>query len=219
MKKKGIRLKGIRLDSGDLSYLSKKARKMLDLAGLDYVQIIASNQLDEYIITSLLEQGAPIDGFGVGTALATGKGAGALDGVYKLSMIDEQPTSKISENPTKTTLPGKKTVYRILDQNGSFKADAIVLESEQSVPLIMHPFEQGKGIEVETCKKESLTSLVMEQGMITGKTPDLHTISAYAQERLDHLPEEHKRFVFPHTYKVGISPALVKLRDDHAKQD
>ncbi len=98
MKKQGKKLLGIRLDSGDLAFLSKQARLMLDKAGLEYVLIAASNQLDEYVIKSLIEQSAPIDAFGVGTALATGKGDGSLDGVYKLCMINQNPTLKVSES-------------------------------------------------------------------------------------------------------------------------
>ena len=218
MEERGSRLKGIRIDSGDLAYLSKKARKMLDQAGLDYVQIIVTNQLDEYIISNLLEQEAPVDGFGVGTALATGKGAGSLDGVYKLSVVEEEPTLKLSENIVKTTLPGKKTVYRILDENGSFLADAVALEDEQDIGTITHPFEPGKSMNVGTYKKEKLTGLVMEHGKVTGTIPDVHEIAEYAQERLRQLPDEHKRFLNPHTYKVGLSPGLLKLRDHHMKK-
>lgn len=217
MEKEGYRLKGIRIDSGDLAYLSKKAREMLDRAGLDYVQIIVSNQLDEYIISNLLAQSAPVDGFGVGTALATGKGAGALDGVYKLSMIDEKPTLKLSENIGKITLPGKKSVYRILDENDMFLADAITLEDEQDIGTITHPFEHKKSMNVDTYRKEKLMKPVMDHGKVIGKIPGVSQISDYTRERLGQLPEEHKRFLNPHTYKVGLSPALLELRELHMK--
>ncbi len=130
MKAKGHQLKAIRLDSGDLAYLSKKARKQLDDAGLQDVQIIVSNQLDEYLIKSLLEQKAPIDSFGVGTSLATGQPDAALDGVYKLSEINGEPKLKLSENIQKVTLPGIKQVYRFTDEANSFIADAIALAND-----------------------------------------------------------------------------------------
>ena len=213
METKGKRLKGIRLDSGDLAFLSKTARKMLDQAGLEHVQIIASNQIDEYIISSLQDQGAPIDGFGVGTALATGKGSGALDGVYKLSVIQDRPTLKISENISKSTLPGKKAVYRFSDDAGFYCADAIALENENSITNISHPFEPGKRSRVDQDKKEKLTHKVMENGKVLGKALNVYEIAEYTKESLGRLPAEHKRFVFPHTYRVGISDDLLTLRN------
>ncbi|MEA3461610.1 MAG: nicotinate phosphoribosyltransferase, partial [Bacteroidota bacterium] len=218
MEEQGLKLKGIRIDSGDLACLSKKARKMLDMAGLDYVRIIVSNQLDEHIISSLLNQEAPIDGFGVGTALATGKGSGALDGVYKLSMIEELPTLKISENTGKITLPGKKTVYRFLDENGLFRADAITLENESEIRTISHPFEYGTRTKISKNKKEKLIQSVMEQGKVFDRISNAYEIAEYTQERLRQLPAEHKRLVFPQTYEVGISSALLRLRDHLKKQ-
>src|SRR5208282_1892995 len=125
MEARGEKLSGIRLDSGDLAYLSKKARKMLDDAGLNYVKIMASNQLDEYLIKSLLEQGAPIDAFGVGTKLVTGGNDAALDGVYKLTMCGSRSRLKISENPEKISLPGIKDVFRCVDERGMFYADCV----------------------------------------------------------------------------------------------
>ncbi len=131
MEKKGQRLKGIRLDSGDLSYLAQKSRAMLDEAGLHYVRIAASNQLDEYIIRSLMDQGAPIDVFGVGTSVVTGQPDAALDGVYKLAKTGGIPVIKLSENISKITLPDKKQVWRAIDNEGLFLgADVVGLEDE-----------------------------------------------------------------------------------------
>ena len=125
MEARGERLSGIRLDSGDLAYLSKKARKMLDHAGLSYVKIVASNQLNEDVIRSLLhEQDAPIDAFGVGTELVSAKPDAALDGVYKLSAVNGSPRMKISENVEKVTLPGVKSLIRFYDPRDSFIATA-----------------------------------------------------------------------------------------------
>jgi len=213
MEKQGFQLWGVRLDSGDLAFLSKRARKMLDQAGLTQVKIFASNQIDEYIISSLKDQGAPIDGFGVGTALATGKGAGALDGVYKLSVIQDKPTLKISDNKSKSTLPGKKSVYRFSDGDGYFLFDAIALEDEQSVQRIHHPFEPEKQTTIGQEKREKLTQRVMKQGQLVGEPHNAYEIAEFTKERLGRLPAEHKRFVYPHTYHVGISDDLLRLRD------
>ena len=120
MEAKGQRLKGIRLDSGDLAYLAKRSRTILDEAGLQYVGIAASNQLDEHVIKSLMEQEAPIDVFGVGTSLVTGNPDASLDGVYKLAFADGKPRIKISENVNKITLPHRKQVFRITDDEGRF---------------------------------------------------------------------------------------------------
>ena len=213
MEKRNTKLLGIRLDSGDLAYLSKKARKMLDMAGLEYVKIFASNQLDEHVVASLMEQKAPIDGFGVGTSLVTGKGAGALDGVYKLSVINGNPTLKRSENPVKTTLPGKKTVYRYTDERGMFLADAIALEGETGYTTIHHPTEAGKKKKIEGLMQEHLTEKVMENGKIVGTLPTPSEIAAFSRSRMEQLSPEHKRLLYPHLYTTGITPGLSSLRE------
>ncbi|MGB1314187.1 MAG: nicotinate phosphoribosyltransferase, partial [Bizionia paragorgiae] len=131
MESRGQKLMGVRLDSGDLAYLSKKTRAILDAANLEYVKIVASNQLDEYVIKSLKEQGAQIDIFGVGTNLVTGKPDASLGGVYKLSEYKGEPRIKLSENLIKVSLPYKKQVYRMIDANGKFYgADAVTLYNE-----------------------------------------------------------------------------------------
>jgi nicotinate phosphoribosyltransferase len=216
MEKAGHQLVGIRLDSGDLAYLSKQARKMLDEAGMDYVKIIASNQLDEYIIESLIDQNAPIDAFGVGTSLVTGKDEAALDGVYKLSMINGMPTMKRSDNLRKSTLPGKKAVFRFTDENGMFFADGIALDEETGFTRIHHPFEAAKSTDISSFRSESLLEKVMRKGnrMREGTPP--HKIASYAQSRFTQLPDEQRRFLNPHTYKVGISSRLLQLRDSLA---
>jgi nicotinate phosphoribosyltransferase len=139
MEEMGGRLSGIRLDSGDLAYLSKKTREILDEAGLHYVKIVVSNQLNEHLIKSLLEQGAPINAFGVGTSLVTGQDTPALDGVYKLCQYDGEPCLKISENSSKTTLPGVKKIVRYTDPDGFFYADGVLLEGEKGAETIYHP--------------------------------------------------------------------------------
>ncbi|HEY4611836.1 MAG TPA: nicotinate phosphoribosyltransferase, partial [Bacteroidota bacterium] len=209
---KGYRLLAIRLDSGDLAYLSKHARAMLDAAGLQYVKIVVSNQLDEYVIRSLLQQGAPVDVFGVGTHLVTGRNSPALDGVYKLSVYSDRPRLKFSENFTKTTLPGLKKVLRYSDASEKFYADAIVLDTEKTVDHIFHPFYPEQKSSIEKLKGEPLLHKVMENGKpVNGAVPLKETI-AYAKDRLNRLSPEHRRFEFPHVYKVGISHKLMSLR-------
>jgi len=209
---RGFRMVAVRLDSGDLAYLSKKARQMLDDAGLQYIKIVVSNQLDEYLIRSLLQQGAPIDFFGVGTRLITANGSPALEGVYKLAMFDGKPRLKFSENYSKATLPGLKRVLRYSNDDGMFYADAVVLESEPPVDCIYHPFFPEQHSSLKQCTSEPLLRKWMEKGRII-KRPGLpQEASAYAKERLAKCSEEHKRFEYPHTYKVGISSALMNLR-------
>jgi len=208
---RGHRMSGIRLDSGDLAYLSKSARKMLDDAGLSYVRIIVSNQLDEHLIRSLLEQEAPIDAFGVGTKLVTGQASAALDGVYKLSSCGGKPRLKFSENSAKITLPGTKKVLRSLGRDGSFYADAVVLEEETNVEWIYHPFFP----ENRSTVKNTVMEPVLHEVMRKGKTKIQTTIAdsaRLARERLSKLSPEHKRFENPHVYKVGISKKLMQLR-------
>lgn len=214
MESRGQRLQGIRLDSGDLAFLAKKSRHMLDEAGLPYVRIVASNQLDEHVIKSLLEQEAPIDVFGVGTSLVTGQPDGALDGVYKLCHSGNKPRIKLSENLGKVTLPNRKQVYRVLDEQGNFYgADAVVLEDEKDIDLIHHPLEIDKSFSVHNFRKEPLLMKVMENGERQRDTPAVSSLAGYAQQRLALLPEEYKRFQNPHLYKVGISTRLREERD------
>ncbi len=212
LEQKGHRLVGIRLDSGDLAYLSKRARTMLDDANLQYVKIVVSNQLDEYLIRSLLQQGAPIDSFGVGTRLITAHGSPALEGVYKMSWCDAKPRLKFSENYTKTTLPGLKKVNRYKNGDGKFCADGVMLESESSVDQIHHPFFPEQRSSLQHCASEPLQRKVMQDGKSIVKPLIPQEASAYARERLSCLSPEHIRFENPHTYKVGISGALMDLR-------
>lgn len=211
MEAKGGKLTGIRLDSGDLAYLSKRARVLLDEAGLHNVKIVVSNQLDEHIIKSLLDQGAPINAFGVGTNLATGQDTPALDGVYKLSQYDGKPCLKISENIAKTSLPGSKKIVRYTDPEGLFYADGILLEEEKSAETIYHPHFPEQKSRVAQCFPEGILFKVMEEGKALPQ-PSVQAAAAYAKERLMNLSPEHKRFENPHLYKVGTSQKLMELR-------
>jgi len=214
MEAKGQRLNGIRLDSGDLAYLAKESRKRLNSAGLEYVKIAVSNQLDEYIIKSLIEQQAPIDVFGVGTSLVTGHPDAALDGVYKLSMANGKPRIKLSENVSKITLPHLKQVYRIIDNDSNFiGADAITLDDEDDVQIMHHPLYPLKSLSLMKYIKEPLLQKVMANGKRVKDSEVLSEISKYSHSRMEKLPEEYKRFDNPHIYKVGISERLRAERD------
>jgi len=208
---KGYRLAGVRLDSGDLAYLSKRARAMLNDAGFPYVKIVASNQLDEYLIRSLIEQDAPIDAFGVGTRLVTAEGTPSLDGVYKLASFDGRPRLKFSENFAKITLPGVKDIVRFVDGQGGFYADGIVLDGEKKFEMIHHPLFTQKKSSVQERESQSIMVRSIEHGNPLPH-PSIRECAAYAQQRLSRLSPEHKRFENPHVYKVGLSPALLQLR-------
>ena len=214
MEQRNQKLKGIRLDSGDLAYLSRISREMLNEAGLHDVKIAVSNQLDEHLIKSLLDQDAPIDTFGVGTSLVTGKPDAALDGVYKLSFFRNKPRIKLSETIAKVTLPHKKQVYRMLDHNGNFSgADVVSLEKEQNPEMMFHPFDPLKHLNIAHLEKEPLLKKVMEDGKVLNIQSSIEEIAAFSKKRLKKLPQEYKRFFNPHIYKVGISEQLKNERD------
>jgi len=218
MELNGHQLKGIRLDSGDLAYISKEARKKLDAAGLDYVKIVASNQLDERVIKSLIEQGAPIDVFGVGTSLANGLPDATLDGVFKLSFCDNKPRLKVSENTSKVTLPGLKKIIRFTDDNGFYQADAIALRTENIIAKIIHPFENEKTKDLKNLNSSDITKVVYENGKAKYKPQNAVELKEKVKENLAKLPLEYKRFEYPHIYKVGISEKLLYLRDELKKE-
>jgi nicotinate phosphoribosyltransferase len=214
MEENGHHLNGIRLDSGDLAYLAKESRKKLDSEGLSYVRIAVSNQLDEYIIKSLLEQQAPIDVFGVGTSLVTGHPDSALDGVYKLSLANGKPRIKLSENLSKITLPHRKQVFRITDNdNMLIGADAVTMADESDIDIMYHPLYPLKSLFISKFKKEPLLQKVMANGKRVIPPRSLPEIAKYSHDRLANLPEEYKRFDNPHIYKIGISKKLETERN------
>ncbi|MGC9366564.1 MAG: nicotinate phosphoribosyltransferase [bacterium] len=216
MEKNGHKLKAIRLDSGDLAYFSKKARKMLNDAGLDYVKITASNQLDEYLIKSLLEQDSPIDFFGVGTKLICSYDQPALDGVYKMAEFDQQPSLKFSENEEKINNPGKKQVVRYKDEQGYFFMDGIILDEqvEDQIDNLRHPSISHKHtkIDLNKMKPEKLMTKIIDKGKMMYSFPNLEEVRDFSKKRFSLLPDEHKRFVNPHLYRVGLSDELFNLR-------
>ncbi len=221
LEKKGYRLKAIRLDSGDLAYLSKRARKMLDDAGLEYIEIVVSNQLDEHVVKSLLQdQSAPIDSFGIGTELITGKKDAALDGIYKLVEVNGMPKMKFSDNIEKETLPCKKQIYRCTDSQGMFLRDALLIADEppEKADKIYHPLHSERCKDIGRLQKEPLLRDVVQNGKIILKNKNPEEIHNYLLRRSASLPDEHKRFISPHLYSVGISGKLLEVRNSLTKQ-
>jgi len=214
LEEEGHKLVGIRLDSGDLAYLARESRQMLDEAGLDYVKIAASNQLDEFVIKSLLDQDAPIDLFGVGTKLVTAADDPALDGVYKLSSVNGTPSLKVSENEEKVTLPGSKKLYRFLNPDGSFNSDGITLSDEPEPDSIYHPYMHHRQYDTNNLDAEELLQKVVDKGDISIPIPTAFDSADYAKKRLSKLNQEHKRFNNPHVYKVGLSRKLRELKNE-----
>ncbi|MEX2436119.1 MAG: nicotinate phosphoribosyltransferase [Balneolaceae bacterium] len=213
LEENGHKLAGVRLDSGDLAYFSRQTRSMLDNAGLQYVKIAASNQLDERVITSLKSQEAPIDIFGVGTRLVTGHSSPALDGVYKLGSIDDEPKLKISENIEKISLPGKKKIFRYINDDGSFYGDAILLDDERILERMHHPTFPAKKTTLNSRNYEEVLKPAVINGKISIPLPTVKEIAAHCKDRLSKLHREYKRFDNPHIYKVGISTKLMESRD------
>lgn len=225
LKEKGYRPKGIRLDSGDLAYLSKKARQMLDEAGFSDAKICASGDLDEYSINSLKNQGATIDSWGVGTKLITSADMPALGGVYKLAAVygeegDIVPKIKISENVEKITNPGFKNIYRVYDRStGMAEADFIFLRDEPPVdtskPLVLtHPIERWKTITFENYELKALQKDVIIDGKVVYDMPSIKEIKAYAEKEMASFWDEYKRLDKPHVYKVDLSDKLYELKSD-----
>ncbi len=218
----GHRPKGIRLDSGDLAYLSKKARKMLDEAGFPDAIVCVSGDLDERSINSLLQQGAQIGSWGVGTRLITSEDLPALGGVYKLSAVfDEEgnvtPKIKLSDNTAKITNPGFKSLYRLYDkENGMAIADLITLREERvddSKPLtIFHPIETWKTHEMENFFAEELQQTIVKGGKLVYEFPTLMEVQAYSKAQLAKFWEEYLRLDMPQVYKVDLSHKLHSLK-------
>ena len=201
MEARGTRLRAVRLDSGDLLTLSRQVRSILDTEGLDYVEIIASHDLDEFQIDTLLENGAPLDSFGVGTRLATGanfnprtgEGApSALGGVYKMVESDGRPVGKQSlDEPAKATIPGKKQIYRITDAAGNYAKDQVTLWDE------------------DVSEGQALLVPVIEDGELVYDFPTLQDIQAYTTTELKRLPNSHKRLTAAAPYAVEMPPSLL----------
>ena len=219
---RGITKCGIRLDSGDLTYLSRKAREMLDEAGLTDCKIIASNALDEYIIRDLVRQGARIDSFGVGERLITSRSEPVFGGVYKLAAIEDEagtiiPKIKISENAAKITTPHFKKIYRIFSKaTGKAEADLICVHDEKidfSQPLeLFDPDATWKRKVFTNIEAKELMVPIFQSGKLVYQVPDLQASRAYCQRQVDSLWDEVKRFENPHNYYVDLSQKLWDIK-------
>ncbi len=192
----GKKLKGVRLDSGNITLLSKRVRKILDNAGLEHVKIVASGDLNEYKISEMLRKGAPVDSFGVGTEMVTSKDAPALGGVYKLVEQEKDgrliPKMKFSEE--KATYPAKKQVYRICDKDGRFKKDII-------------------GLPDEVFDAKGLLLPVIKKGKVVYKTPTIQEVQKAAKRNISLLPDRFKRLDCKASYPVTVSRRLSRIRD------
>lgn len=219
---------GIRLDSGDLAYLSKEARKMLDEAGFPEAKIVASNDLDESTITHLKGQGAKIDTWGIGTKLITAYDQAALGAVYKLVSIEDEEgkmidTIKISGNPEKVTTPGLKKVYRIIDRNTQkSEGDYIALEEEKpqdEKELIMfHPVHTYLKKYITNFEAREIHKDIFKNGKLIYSPPSLQDIQQFAKENLNVLWEEYRRSLNPAEYPVDLSPKCWDNKMQHLKK-
>jgi nicotinate phosphoribosyltransferase len=215
---------GIRLDSGDLAYLSKKARRMLDAAGFKEASIVASSDLDEYLIDSLKTQGAAIDSWGVGTNLITSEDCPAFGGVYKLAAIKKDgvfiPKIKLSENPWKITNPGNKTVFRIYEkESGKIKADLIAMAgekySEENPLKLFDPLATWKKtyLKAGTYTLREVLVPIFKDGKCIYDSPSVMEIREYCKQELDTLWDETRRLVNPHDVYIDLSNELFQLKN------
>ena len=222
LKPKGYRPKAVRLDSGDLAYLSKRVREKLDSAGYEDCKICATNSLDEYSIGSLLEQGAKIDLFGVGENLITAKSEPVFGGVYKLVALEKEgtilPKIKVSENVIKVTNPGFKKVYRFYDKTtNKAMADVIALHDETIDPkeyLLFDPQNPWKKKLLQNYTVKPLQEKIFENGILVYHCPTLKEIATYSKKQLDTLWPEVRRMDHPHTYYVDLSKKLWILKNE-----
>lgn len=221
---KGITKCAIRIDSGDLAYLSRKARKMLDAAGLTQCKIVASNSLDEYLIRDLLVQGAQLDSFGVGERMITSKSDPVFGCVYKLAAIEDEngviiPKIKVSENASKITTPHFKKVYRLYDnESGEAFADVMCLYDEEiddTQPIeLFDPENTWKKKYFSNFTARCILEPIFRGGQLVYRVPTIEESRTYCSEQIDRLWEEVKRFENPHRYYVDLSPKLWQIKND-----
>lgn len=217
----GKRPKGIRLDSGDIAYQSKKARIMLDEAGYSDCKIFASNSLDEYLIRDLIFQGAKVDYFGVGERLITAKSNPVFDGVYKLVAIEDNkqiiPKIKISENISKITNPHYKKLYRLYDKENHKAIADLITVYDEIVPTdeyeLFDPVAVWKRKTINHFEKRELLVPIFINGKLVYPLPDIEEIRAYCQAELETLWDEVKRFENPHNYYVDLSQKLWDIKN------
>ena len=223
LKPMGARPVGVRIDSGDITYLSKKCRKMLDDAGYEDCKIVASNSIDEYIIRDMLIQGAQIDSFGIGERLITSSSEPVFGGVYKLTGVEDEdgnfvPKIKISENVTKITTPGFKQVYRLYSRDTSeAMADIVTLHDEvidDTKPYtIFDPEYVWKRKKVENFYASPLLKQIFKKGECVYETPSIDVLREYCKMEVDGLWDEVKRFENPHAYYVDLSEKLWEIKN------
>mgnify|MGYP003816634039 CR=1 FL=1 len=224
LKPMGIRPQGVRIDSGDIAYLSKRAREMLDAAGYPDCKIVASNSLDEYLIRDLILQGAKLDSFGVGENLITAKSDPVFGGVYKLAAVERDgvlaPAIKISETVGKITTPGFKTVYRFFENaSGKAMADLVTLYDEPAPDttkpcVIFDPLSVWKKKELTGVTAKRLLVPVFEKGKCVYECPKLSDVKKYCTEQIGTLWDEVLRFENPHKYYVDLSEKLWNTKNE-----
>ena len=214
---------GVRLDSGDIDYLSREVRRELDAAGLEGAYIVVSNELDEEIIERLVAAGSPVDLWGVGTHLVTGGSEASFTGVYKLAAVERsgalEPTMKFSDNPEKSTNPGVKQAYRLYAADGLALADCIALEEEEAPApavetILYHPSADWRHIRARPEAVRPLLSRVMAEGRILPGLPSLAESRARMRSELERFDSTYLRLLNPHVYKVSISERLRGLKLD-----
>ena len=215
----GYKLKGVRIDSGDLAYLSKKTRKILDENGLNDTIIVASNSLDEYKISSLIEQGAKLDSFGVGENLITSKSDPVFGGVYKLAGIYKnnvlEPKIKISATLEKITNPSFKEVYRLYNEENKAIGDLLTLKDEiiDENTQVVDPLKPWKKLDLKQFKIKKMHHKIFEKGKLIYEIPSILDTRNYVRYQIDNeLWDEEKRFVLPHTHYLDFSKALYDLK-------
>ena len=221
---KGIRAKGIRLDSGDIAYLSVEARKMLNDAGFSDMQIMASNSLDEYLVRDLIVQGAQIDSFGIGERLITSKSEPVFGGVYKLAAVENEdgeiiPKIKVSENVEKITTPHFKQVYRLFDnKTGKALGDVLTIHDEVIDPalpyVLFHPIHTWKQRVVTDYTVRPLRQQIFKNGECIYQSPSITEIRDYCMREVDTLWDQIKRFENPQTYFVDLSKKLWSCKNE-----
>ncbi len=225
---RGKRLKGIRIDSGDLAYLSIRSREMLDEAGLTDCKITVSSAIDEYLIRDLLHQSAKVDSFGVGERLITSRSEPVFSGVYKLSAIEAkgvmEPRMKLSDNPEKVTNPGEKELYRLYDRDtGQVEADLITLLGEKiddKKPLtIFDPLHTWKRKTLTSFRAEPILKPLFHKGIPCAEKRDIEEIRSFCQGQLETLWDSLKRFENPQEYYVDLSVDLWELKEAFLRQE
>ena len=229
LREAGIKPKsyGIRLDSGDLAYLSKKARQMLDAAGYPDCTVCASNSLDEYIVRDLILQGARVDSFGIGENMITAKSDPVFGGVYKLAAVKEDdgsytPKMKLSESVEKMTIPCLKKVWRIYDEDGKAQADLITMADEvvdtKNGITLFDPIETWKECTYVNSTARCISTPIYENGKRVYTSPNLADIRKFCKAQVGTLWDEVKRFENPHRYYVDLSRNLWDTRSELLKK-